>query len=225
VQQVPFAFRSAAHAHRAMDGALGADLREEMAAKGHAGFPVGAVDNGMRQITTTKRPIAAPADLAGIRMRVPAGQLVADTFKALGAEPVTINSNAIYDALKGGTVDAQENPLALVDLFKLYEVVRYVSMTSHMWSGFNLLANQAAWTRLPVDLAAIIDRNVRTHVRLQRDDQEKINTRLRADLARRGLVFNDPAPAPFRKQLSGVYATWKERLGAKCWGLLQQAIA
>ena len=90
VQQVPFAFRSAAHAHQAMDGALGAYLREEMAAKGIVGFPVGAFDNGMRQITGTKRPIAAPADLAGIRMRVPAGQLVADTFRALGAEPVTI---------------------------------------------------------------------------------------------------------------------------------------
>ncbi|MEO8255801.1 MAG: TRAP transporter substrate-binding protein [Acidobacteriota bacterium] len=224
VQQVPFAFRSAAHAHRAMDGALGAYLREEMAAKGIVGFAVGAFDNGMRQITTTMRPIAAPADLAGVRMRVPAGQLVADTFKALGAEPVTINSNAIYDALKSGAVDAQENPLALVDLFKLYEVVRYVSLTNHMWSGFNLLANQDAWRRLPAALTTIIDRNVRKHVRLQRDDQERINTRLRADLARRGLVFNDVAPAPFRKQVSGVYTTWKERLGTKCWGLLEQAI-
>jgi TRAP-type transport system periplasmic protein len=222
VQQVPFAFRSAAHAHQAMDGALGAYLREEIAAKGLVGFPVGAFDNGMRQITGTKRPIAAPADLAGIRMRVPAGQLVADTFKALGAEPVTINSNAIYEALKSGTVDAQENPLALVDLFKLYEVVKYVSMTSHMWSGFNLLANQPAWTRLPGDLRTVIDRNVRKHVRLQREDQERMNTRLRAELARRGLVFNTADAAPFRKQLSGVYATWKERLGTRCWKLLEQ---
>ena len=50
VQQVPFAFRSAAHAHRTIDGPLGAYLREEMAAKGILGFPVGAFDNGMRQI-------------------------------------------------------------------------------------------------------------------------------------------------------------------------------
>jgi TRAP-type transport system periplasmic protein len=222
VQQVPFAFRSAAHAHEAMDGALGAYLRQETAAKGIVGFPVGAFDNGMRQITGTKRPIAAPGDLAGIRMRVPAGQLVADTFRALGAEPVTLNSNAIYEALKSGTVDAQENPLALVDLFKLYEVVKYVSMTNHMWSGFNLLANQPAWTRLPGDLTAVIDRNVRKHVRLQREDQEKMNARLRTELARRGLVFNTPDAAPFRRQLSGVYATWKERLGTKCWRLLEE---
>src|SRR5688572_10872927 len=110
VQQVPFAFRSAAAAHRAMDGALGAYLRQEMQAKGIQGFPVGAFDNGMRQITTTTRPIVAPADLKGIRMRVPAGAMVADTFRALGAEPVTINSNAIHEALKSGKVDPQENP-------------------------------------------------------------------------------------------------------------------
>ena len=56
-------------------------------------------------------------------MRVPAGQMVAETFRALGAEPITINSDGIDDALKTGKVDAQENPLALVDLFKIYEVV------------------------------------------------------------------------------------------------------
>ena len=85
VQQVPFMFRTAAHAHRTMDGPLGAYLREEMAAKGIYGFPVGAFDNGMRQIASSRRPIAAPADLAGIRMRVPAGEMVADTFRAFSA--------------------------------------------------------------------------------------------------------------------------------------------
>src|SRR5205823_1190712 len=76
IQQVPFAFRSASHAHQAMDGALGAFLRQELEPKGLIGFQVGAFDNGMRQITTSKHPIVVPADLAGIKMRVPAGQLV-----------------------------------------------------------------------------------------------------------------------------------------------------
>jgi tripartite ATP-independent transporter DctP family solute receptor len=223
VQQMPFAFRSAADAHLAMDGALGAYLSEEMAAKGIVGFPVGAFDNGMRQIAGTKRPIVHPEDLIGIRMRVPAGQLVADTFRALGAEPITINSNAIYDALKSGTVDAQENPLALVDLFKLYEVVKYVSMTNHMWSGFNLLAHRPTWNRLPDDVKGTIEHNVAKYVRLQRRDQAAANARLRAELGRRGLVFNAVDAAPFRGRLSGVYATWKDKLGTKCWKLLQES--
>src|SRR5438093_9579655 len=198
VQQVPFAFRSAGHAHKAMDGALGSYLRQEMAAKGIFGFRVGAFDNGMRHIAGTKRPIVRPDDLIGIRMRVPAGQMVDDTFRALGAEPITINSDGIYDALKTGRVDAQENPLALVDLFKIYEVVKYVSMTSHMWSGFNLLAHLPTWKHLPADIASAIERNAAKYVRLQRRDQEQMNARLRTELARRGLLFNDVDPGPFR---------------------------
>jgi tripartite ATP-independent transporter DctP family solute receptor len=223
VQQVPFAFRSAAHALRAMDGELGAYLRKEIAAKGLFAFPVAAFDNGMRQIAGSKRPIVVPDDLAGLRMRVPAGQMVADTFRALGAEPVTINSDGIYDALKTGRVDAQENPLALLDLFRIYEVVKYVSMTSHMWSGFNLLANLKAWSRLPDDVQAAIERNVTKYVRLQRRDQERMNARLRTELGRRGLTFNAVEAAPFRARLSGFYATWKEQLGTGCWSLLEAA--
>ncbi len=222
VQQVPYAFRSAAHAHQVMDGPLGAYLCDEMAAKGIHGFRVGAFDNGMREITAHKR-IAGPGDLAGLRMRVPAGQLVADTFTAFGCEPVIINSDSIYAALKDGRADAQENPLTLADQFKLYEVVQYVAMTDHMWSGFNLLANLPAWQRLPEDIKGIIDRNVAKYVRLQRQDQIAANTRLRTGLAARGLEFNTPDPAPFKKKLAGVYSSWKEKLGTRCWSLLQES--
>ena len=224
VQQVPFAFRSAALAHQAVDGALGAYLRQEMAAKGIHGFPIGAFDNGMRQIAGTKRPILSPGDLRGIRMRVPAGAMVADMFTAFGSEPVTINSNAIYDALKSGKVDAQENPLALIDLFKLYEVVKFVSMTNHMWSGFNLLAHLPTWKSLPADIQSVIERNVAKSVRLQRADQDRANARLREELAARGLTFNVVEAPPFRRQLSGFYATWKQRLGTRCWSLLEAEV-
>jgi TRAP-type transport system periplasmic protein len=223
VQQVPFAFRSAPHAHEAMDGALGAYLREEMRAKGIHGFPVGAFDNGMRQMGTATRPVVMPADLKGMRMRVPAGELFNDLFRTFGSEPITVNSIDIYSALKAGNVDAQENPLALMDSFKLYEVVKFVSMTNHMWSGFNQLAHLGTWQRLPADVTAAIERNVARAVRLQRQDQEEANGRLRAELTKRGLIFNDVDQAPFRKTLSGFYAKWKERLGSRCWRLLEQS--
>jgi TRAP-type transport system periplasmic protein len=222
VQQVPFAFRSAADAHRAMDGPLGAYLIEEMAAKGIHGFRTGAFDNGMREITA-RRKITTPADLVGLKMRVPAGQLVADTFKAFGCEPVIINSDSIYAALKDGRADAQENPLTLADQFKLYEVVKYVAMTDHMWSGFNLLAHRPTWQRIPRDLQAVIDRNVAKYVKLQRQDQIAASLRLRTELATRGLEFNTPDPAPFKKQLTTVYTTWKDKLGSRCWKLLEDS--
>ena len=109
---------------------------------------------------------------------MPAGELFNDLFRTLGAEPVTVNSIDIHSALKSGKVDAQENPLALVDSFKLHEVLKFVSMTNHMWSGFNQMAHLATWQRLPTDIKTIIERNVARAVQLQRQDQEGANGRL-----------------------------------------------
>jgi tripartite ATP-independent transporter DctP family solute receptor len=221
IQQVPFAFRSADQAHKALDGPLGAYLREEMAAQGIIGFPVGAFDNGMRQIGGRTRPIRVPADLAGLKVRVPDGKMFDDMVRALGAEPVTVNSSGIYGALKAGTVDAQENPLAYMDFFKHYEVMKYISMTNHMWSGFNMLANQAAWNRIPADIRSSIERNVARAVRLQREDQQKANAAARPSLTGHGLAFNEADQAPFRAKMAGVYAEWKNMLGSKAWSLLE----
>ncbi len=96
-------------------------------------------------------------------------------------------------------------------------------MTNHMWSGFNLLAHRPTWRPLPDDIKTTIERNATRSVRLQRRDQESANSRLRAELTARGVVFNDVDSAPFRRQLSGFYLTWKERLGTKCWALLEAA--
>jgi tripartite ATP-independent transporter DctP family solute receptor len=222
VQQVPFAFPSASTAQRAMDGPLGRYVARELASKGVFALPVSVFDNGLRQVATRTKPIVRPDDLAGMKIRIPDGRMFHDVFSALGAEPVTINVDGIYGALKSGAVEAQENPLAVVELFKIYEVVKYVSMTNHMWSGFNLIAHLPTWNRLPADLQKVIARNAARYVRRQRNDQAGLNGALRQRLAARGLVFNDPvAAAPFRARLSGVYAAWKERLGRECWSLLE----
>ena len=223
-QQLPFAFKSAADAHKAIDGPLGKYIGEEMAAKGMYLFPVGGFDNGMRQVASIPRAIAAPDDFAGIKIRVPPGQMMIDTFSAFGAEPVTTPANQIYDALKTGKVDSQENPLSILEGFKLYELVKYVSLTNHMWSGFNAMANLALWTSLPPDIKDVIERNYAKYVRLQRLQQGAFNASLRDDFTKRGLLFNEVDQAPFRARLPKVYASWKEKLGTKCWSLVEAEV-
>jgi tripartite ATP-independent transporter DctP family solute receptor len=223
-QQLPFAFNSAADAHKAIDGPFGRYIGEEMAAKGMHLLPVAGFDNGMRQVTTINRPITKPDDFAGMTIRVPPGQMIFDTFAAFGAQPVTTPANKIYDTLKSGKAEAQENPLAILQGFKLYEVVKYVSMTNHMWSGYNLMAHLETWKALPNDIKAVIERNAAKYVRRQREEQLKLNTDLRESLAGRGLVFNEVDQAAFRARLPGVYATWKEKLGSKCWTLLEAEV-
>ncbi len=223
-QQAPFAFKAASEAHRAIDGAFGRYIGEEMAAKGMYLFPVGGFDNGMRQVATNTRPIARPDDFVGMKMRVPPGQMIFDTFQAFGAEPVTTTANGIYPALQSGRVGGQENPLAILEGFKLYEVLKYVSMTNHMWSGFNLFSHMPTWKALPQDIRDAIERNAAKYVRQQRLEQGALNASLRDDFVKRGLIFNEVDQAAFRAKLPKVYADWKAKLGSKCWGLLEAEV-
>jgi TRAP-type transport system periplasmic protein len=224
VQQVPFAFASAGEAHKAIDGPLGRMIGEEMAAKGMHLFPQGGFDNGMRQVAGVTRAVVTPDDFAGMKIRVPPGQLIFDTFQAFGAEPVIIPAYQLYDGLAAGRVAAQENPLAVLEGFKLYELVKYVSMTNHMWSGFNLMAHLATWQRLPDDIQGVIERNVVAYVRRQRADQDALNARLRQELAGRRLRFNEVDQAAFRARLGEVYSIWREILGTRCWALLEAEV-
>jgi len=155
---------------------------------------------------------------------VPPGQMIFDTFAAFGAQPITTPANQIYDALKTGKVEAQENPLAILAGYKLDEMIKYVSMTNHMWSGFNLMAHLATWQALPPDIKAVIEKNAGIYVRRQREEQDKLNASLRDTLAARGIAFNEVDQAVFRARLPGVYATWREKLGAKCWTLLEAEV-
>jgi len=178
----------------------------------------------MRQVASIPRPVTTPGDFAGMKIRVPPGQMMLDTFGAFGAQPVTTSANQIYDALKSGRVDAQENPLAILQGFKLYELLKYVSLTNHMWSGFNAMAHPATWKALPDDIKSTIERNVTKYVRRQRQDQAALNASLRDDFVRRGLVFNEVDQTAFRAKLPGVYAIWKEKLGSKCWSLVEAEV-
>jgi TRAP-type transport system periplasmic protein len=221
IQGMPFAFKDSPQVYAALDGDLGDLLREQAMTKGIYALPRGCFENGFRQITSSTHPIRNVADLKGFKIRVPASQMFDDCFKSLGAVPTAINTNKLYDALKSGQVEGQENPLAIADGFKLYEVQRYVSLTSHMWSGYNLLANLAMWRKLPSDVQAAIERNAVKYVALQRADNVALNASLQSALEKRGMVFNQADTASFRSPLADFYKRWKEHFGAKAWAMLE----
>lgn len=224
IQGVPFAFKSHAQVFAAMDGELGDYLRGELAAKGIHALPRATFENGFRQISTMTWPVRTADDLAGLRIRTPAGRLFIDFFEALGAKPTAINLNRLYTALRDGVVDAQENPLVMVEVNRLYEVQRYVSITNHMWSGFNLLANLEAWRALPHDIRVVIERTAADYARRQRQDTDARNAALLTGLARRGLIVNQADTESFRRRLGPFYARWRNTFGAKAWSLLEARV-
>ncbi|HEY6865088.1 MAG TPA: TRAP transporter substrate-binding protein [Burkholderiales bacterium] len=226
IQSLPFAFTSHAQVHRVNDGALGEYLGRECAAKGIYRFQDGLLENGFRHISMIERPINAAEDLRGVRMRVPDGRMFRDLFAALEAEPVTVNIRDLYDALKTRQVDGQENPLVVTEVNKLYEVTRYVSITNHMWSGFNLLANLGFWNGLPGDVQEIVQRNVRKVVAAQREYTDGLNRELQGRLAsERGMIFNTADTASFRAKLGrAFYGRWRDQFGSTAWSLLENEV-
>lgn len=225
IQSVPFAFTSHEQVHAANDGRLGEYISRECAAKGIHRFQYGLLENGFRQINMIDRPIRSVEDLTGVRMRVPDARIIRETFQSLGAVPVTVNINNLYEALRTHDVDAQENPMVVTEVNRLYEVTTYLSITNHIWSGFNLIANPRFWQSLPGDVQTIVNRNVRKHVAQQREYTNNLNNSLAARLASRGMVVNTTEPDSFRKKLgAGFYERWRDHLGRAAWSLLEDEV-
>jgi len=222
INGVGFAFGSEAQAFAAMDGKLGALVRGAINKAGLVVFDK-IYDNGFRQITTSTHPIQTPDDLADLRIRVPPASLWTSMFTDFGASPTTVSFNEVYTALQTHLVDAQENPLAIISTAKLYEVQKYCSMTNHMWDGFWLLANPAAFNALPADIQEIAKREFARAALEQRVEVAKLTSGLQASLKGHGLVFNNTTPAPFRAKLAsaGFYATWKAKFGDAAWSTLE----
>jgi tripartite ATP-independent transporter DctP family solute receptor len=210
---------------KAMDGDLGAYVRAQIA-KANLVVMEKIWDNGFRQTTTSVRPIVAPDDFRGLKLRVPPSPLWTAMFKAFDAAPASINFNEVYSALQTKIVDGQENPLAIISTAKLYEVQKYCSLTNHMWDGFWFLANRGAWERLPETTRAIVAKHVNGAAILERQDVAKLNATLQQDIAAKGLVFNAVDPAPFRDKLrsAGFYTDWKTKYGDEAWAILEQSV-
>ncbi len=225
INGVGFAFKDYDQVWRAMDGKLGEFVRGEVAKRGLLAMDR-IWDNGFRQVTTSTRPIRAPEDLRNLKLRVPVSPLWTSMFAALGAAPASINISETYSALQTKIVDGQENPLAVIDTTKFYEVQKFCSMTNHMWDGYWFLANRRSFERLPKDAQEIVAREVNKSAMDERSDVAKLNAELRGKLSGTGLAFNDTDPAPFRDALkkSGFYSDWRGKYGDAAWGVLQDAV-
>jgi TRAP-type transport system periplasmic protein len=225
INGIGFAFKDYDSVWKAMDGKLGAYVRGEIDKRGLVAMDR-IWDNGFRQITSSTHPIKVPADLKGFKIRVPVSPLWTSMFQALGASPISINFSEVYSALQTKIAEGQENPLSLIAIAKLYEVQKYVSMTSHMWDGFWLLANKRGFAALPLDAQAIVAREFNASALAERADIAKLNGSVADELKAKGLEFVEVDKPAFREALktAGFYADWKKKYGDEAWGILESEV-
>jgi tripartite ATP-independent transporter DctP family solute receptor len=224
INGVGFAFKDYSQVWSAMDGELGAHVRQQIAATGSI-FAFDKIwDNGYRHITNSVRPINTPDDLKGLKLRTPPGPMWVSMFKALDASPTPLNFAEVYSALQTKVVEGQENPLAIISTAKLNEVQKYCSMTGHMWDGYWFMGNKKLFERFPADLQSLMSSLVAEYGLLQRSDVKQLNDSLQSDLKAKGMVFNDVQTEAFRAKLrsAGFYSEWRKKFGEEAWTQLEK---
>lgn len=112
-------------------------------------------DSGFRQITNDVRPITKPEDMKGLKMRTVL-EVIDMSMKAFGASTVSVPFTDLYMALKTGVADGQENPVALIDSSKFYEVQKYCSIIDYMFCAEVMYVNLDWWNSLPTEYQDIL---------------------------------------------------------------------
>lgn len=200
--EMPYLVKDRAHMAKIRDQIVG-PIMVPAAAKD--GYRVIAIwENGFRQITNSRLPIKTPADLKGLKLRVPQGGWRVKMFQAYGANPSPLALSEVFTALQTGVMDAQENPLAQIYPSRFYEVQKYLSLTDHVYTPAYVTAG-ASWARLPADVQKIVTDTAKEMEPVVYKIAADLDTELLKKLKAAGMQVNDADKDAFIKASGAIY--------------------
>lgn len=210
---LPFLFSDAKTAEKVIDGDVGTMLTGKMS---DAGIEVLAWSTwGWRVTQTSNKPIREAKDFKGLKIRLPAGPVFADTFSTLGAIPTVVDSTELYLAVSQGTVDAFEVPFLSLVASKWYEVVKYVSLTNHAYNPVWLAMSKIRMSMLPPEQSQVL-RDVAKEIQPEwRSFVVEKSAESQKFIEDRGIEIIKLDTAPFREELMPVYDRFKQKVGAE----------
>ena len=180
---------------------------------------------GARHLTTTKTPVRTPADLRGLKIRVPGIPYRRAAFTALGASPTPMAFAELYLGLQQGVVDGQENPLPQIVSMKFYEVQDYLIMTGHAQNPEMLIMNDAKFLSLPAeyqDLLVAVGNEIFGEQTREMTDAEsaELLRQLRED---HGMTVIEPDLEAFRRAVADVPGDFSEEWGEGTYERVMEA--
>ncbi|SDY54756.1 C4-dicarboxylate-binding protein DctP [Evansella caseinilytica] len=147
VMDLPYLFDSEAKVEQAFEGSVGELLLKSIEREGFKGLAFW--DNGFKQLTNNVRPIILPEDVHGLLFRVMPSEALFKTYQTVGAAAVTISFNDVYNALRDGVIDGQENTLSNIYSKGFYQQQQYMTITNHNYLGYVVLIDPEFWRTLP----------------------------------------------------------------------------
>jgi tripartite ATP-independent transporter DctP family solute receptor len=194
---IPFLFRTPAHAYRVIDGPIGRELMDKFESKGLKGLAYWEI--GFRNITNSVRPIRSPADLKGMKLRTTPNPMHIEAFKLWGANPTPMAISEVYLALNTRTVDGQENPTVHIAKAKFQEVQKYMSVTRHAFTAAPLIMNLAKFNSLSPQHQALFLKAAHEGAVAERKNNQDLEAESLAQIKKAGVeVIENVDTEPFR---------------------------
>lgn len=194
---LPYVFDSTEHMRRCVDGPVGAEVRASFAARNLVGLAI--YDSGVRCFYNTRRPVHVPADLAGLKLRVPPSDMFIGLVRALGGNPTPLPYGEVFSALQTRLIDGAENNVRSFHSSRQFEVAHYWSQTSHSYAPEALLMSRAAYDALSASERALLTDAASESVHYMRRLWDQSVADAEAAVRAAGVAFNDTDQTAFRR--------------------------
>ena len=227
VFDLPFLFPNHAAFRSAVDGALGQTLLKQLEPNGLKGLAFW--DNGFK-VFTANRPLRVPNDFKGLKVRVQASRVLVSQMKTLGADVSVSPLANVYEALRTGQLDGQENVPSNIYSQRLHEVQSHMTVTRHGYLAYAVLVNRAFWDKLPEDIRMHLEGALKDAASFANSIAEADNAQaLKRIRDESKLVVHEPTPselALWRQAMAPVFSTAKSRFSEQVLtALRRQGIA
>ena len=206
---LPFLFTDYEQAWSVIDNASVAEkLTEEL--ENYNLIQLAFWENGMRQLTNNVREIDAPEDMEGLSFRIPDDDMTVSIMRELKAKSTKFAWSKTYDALKQGTFDGQENPIANIYANNIQEVNQYMTITNHKYESKNLVFSLSTWNKLPEDIQKVLMEGAVTFGKEHREAVAANESKQLEELKASGMTVNeDPDIDAFKKATMNVYTQFE----------------
>jgi TRAP-type transport system periplasmic protein len=210
----PFLFADEREADAVLDGPVGKKLLDKLTDKGLIGLCYW--ENGFRNVTNSKRPIAKSEDIQGLKIRTMQNPVYTDVFNSLGANAVPMAMTEVYSGLETKAIDAQENPYGIIHASKFNEVQKYLSATKHSYAPYVVMVGKKFWDKLTPEEQQILQDSCVEARDYQRKVNRESNTKVLAELKAKGMTFNEIPPeemAKMREKVRPVIDKYTKEVG------------
>lgn len=193
---LPFVYTSSEEARQIYEGDTGEQLREAIQTNGNMRL-VGLSIRNPRNLTS-REPVASPADVSGVRLRIPEIAPWVEIWSEIGALPSPIAWPEVYTSLQTGVIDMQENPVDFIQAGRLYEVQSYVNRTEHVYSFFHWLMNDDFYQSLSEEDRTMVQEAIDEAIAWGDELVQSRESEIYTQLEEAGMEVVEPDVAAFR---------------------------